>query len=74
MNEGALFISVVGLMVVPLIAYLLLKGTLFDITYLRRNPWSLLWYYELAIILIPLVIVSTRITGMDRCRWGMGKL
>ena len=40
MNEGALFISVVGLMVVPLIAYCLRDA--FDITYLRRNPWPLL--------------------------------
>jgi len=63
MNEGALFISVVGLMVVPLIAYLLLRGTLFDITHLRPNPWPLLWYYELATILIPLVIVSA--VGID---------
>lgn len=64
MDEGALLVSVIGLIAVPLIAYVFLKGTLFDITHLQHNPWPLLWYYELMLILIPLVIVSA--IGTDR--------
>jgi len=58
MDQGAFVISLVGLLVVPLIAYLLLKNTLLDITYPRINPWPLLWYFTLAIVLVPVVIVS----------------
>jgi len=58
MNEVALVISLVGLVIVPLIAYFLLKGTLFDISNPHSNPWPLLWYFNLAIVLVPVVIVS----------------
>jgi len=58
MDELAFVISLTSLLVIPLIAYVLLKNTLLDITYLRDNPWPLLWYFTLAIVLVPLVIVS----------------
>jgi len=63
MNEGALIISVLGLILVPLTSYILLKGTIFDVSSPKNNPWPLLWYYELALVLIPLVIVSA--VGID---------
>jgi len=63
MNEGALIISVLGLILVPLISYILLKGTIFDVSSPKDNPWPLLWYYGLALVLIPLIIVST--VGID---------
>jgi len=58
MDELAFVISLTSLLVIPLVAYVLLKNTLFDITYLRDNPWPLLWYFTLATVLVPLVIVS----------------
>lgn len=63
MIEGTFIISLVGLLAVPLMAFVLLKGTLFDITNLRNNPWPLLWYFMLLLVLLPLVIVSA--LGID---------
>jgi len=53
-------ISLSGLIIVPLIAYISLRGTIFDISNLQQNPWPLLWYYEILLILVPLVVVSTQ--------------
>jgi len=63
MNEGALIISVLGLILVPLTSYILLKGTIFDVSSPKDNPWPLMWYFELAPVLIPLIIVSA--VGID---------
>lgn len=38
MNEGALIISVLGLILVPLTSYILLKGTIFDVSSPKDNP------------------------------------
>jgi len=58
MNEAAFAISLVSLVVVPLSAFFLLKNTLFDISNPYSNPWPLLWYFTLATVLVPVVIVS----------------
>jgi len=60
MNRIASLISLVGFLGVPLIAYQLLKNTVLDISYPRINPWPLLWYFTLALVLVPVVIVSAR--------------
>lgn len=63
MDILAVLISVSGLMLVLGAAYVVLRGTLLDVMHLRENPWIFLWYLSIALVLIPLIIVS--ITGID---------
>ena len=60
MSILSIMISLSGLIIVPLIAYISLRGTIFDISNLQQNPWPLLWYHEILLILVPLVVVSTQ--------------
>jgi len=59
MNGMALLILVSGLAIVPLVSYCVFKQTVLDVTSPKMNPWPLLWYFDIALVLIPLVIVSS---------------
>ncbi|MBC7221584.1 hypothetical protein H5T56_01140 [Candidatus Bipolaricaulota bacterium] len=54
----ALGISLASLIFVPLSAYLLFRRTILDVTHLRANPWPLIWYFTLMLVLVPLVVVN----------------
>jgi len=58
MSILSIIISLSGLIIVPLIAYISLRGTIFDISNPQQNAWPLLWYYEILLVLVPLVLVS----------------
>lgn len=60
MDKSAMILSLTGLVLVPLITISAFKGTIFDVRYPQENPWPLIWYLELAIILISLLLVSYR--------------
>ena len=66
MRELALLVSVSGCIAVAGIAYLVLKRTVLDIRFVQRNPWGLLWYLSIALVLIPLILVSY--LGIDRIK------
>lgn len=51
-------LSSIGLVFIPSIAVFFLAGTLFDIRRLRQNPWPLLWYFEVGLVLISVLIVN----------------
>lgn len=63
MNEGAFLISCFGFLLVFISAFLVFQGTIFDITYIRENPWPLLWYLQILWVMFPLIIVSA--LGID---------
>ncbi|HCD08784.1 MAG TPA: hypothetical protein DEQ01_00055 [Thermoanaerobacter sp.] len=58
MNEGAVLISCFGFFFILASAFIIFKGTIFDITHIRNNPWPLLWYLQVLLTLFPLIIVS----------------
>lgn len=58
LNDVALLISSFGTLIVVITAFRALKGTVLDPTNLRQNPWPLLWYLQVALVLIPLLVIS----------------
>jgi len=44
--------------VVFIFAILTMRGTVLDITRPKENPWSLFWYAQLLLVLIPIAVVS----------------
>jgi len=41
-----------------MLTYFVLRGTILDIKYPIRNPWALLWYVDILLVLIPINIVN----------------
>lgn len=63
MDEVAFVVALAGLIIVPWSALVLFRGTILDLSRVRDNPWPLIWYFSLALCLVPLVIVS--LLGID---------
>jgi len=62
MNQDvvSLVVATSSIVAFPLIAYFVFKGTAFDISFIRDNPWPLIWYGQVFLILFPLIVVSAR--------------
>jgi hypothetical protein len=57
-ESTAFYISCIGSLLLLAIAYLVLRGTLLDITLMRENPWPILWYLQILWVLVPLMTVG----------------
>jgi len=44
--------------IIIVVAIYVMKGTVLDITKPRENPWALLWYMQLVLVLVPMVTVT----------------
>lgn len=63
MNVTAFLLSLIGSLAVLATSYVLLRGTVLDISHLRANPWPLMWYHQMFLTLIPLIVVGY--TGIE---------
>ena len=65
MEPASLVISALAIVLVPASGYILFRGTALDVSRLSDNPWPILWYWTVALVLLPLLIVCyTGIAGL----------
>ena len=51
------------------VALVAMRGTILDITRFRENPWPILWYIQLLVVLVPVTVVS--VVGIEGI-WATG--
>lgn len=62
----AILLSLLGSLLIIALALVGFRGTVLDLSFARKNLWPLLWYEQLALVLVPLFVVSALgIDGLD---------